>query len=289
MKHRGVISQKQSGYAVLRMPTWGKVSSQQLRALSKMAAREGKGYALLTMRKGVELPWVNRAKVEGVIFELEKSGLRPGSSDDEVRAIVACAGQDRCPFDRIDVDRLAASICEKYYARAMPRKFTITLSGCPNYCSHPYLNDIGIIGRTRPAIKTEKCIGCGQCVRLCRGDASGALSQVGTEAPEIDYDKCIECGWCIANCPTGALEAEKDGCTIIVGGRGGSKPRLAVEVARIASEEETFAILEGTFQYVREHSRDGERLADVIDRKGLEHFKKYVLPIAVVKEAEDEG
>lgn len=283
---RGVIPQRQEGYASLRMPTWGRVTSDQLRAIGKTAAKEGRGYALLTMRKGVEIPWVKSARIEDAARELGRTGLRPGSSDDEVRVVMSCAGQDRCPFDRIDVDRLAQQIGERYYARAMPKKFTITLSGCPNYCSHPYLNDVGIVGRTRPTIDADKCIGCGQCVRLCRGDASGALEQVGTDAPSIDYEKCIECGWCIANCPTGAMAAEKHGCTILVGGRGGTDPRLATEVVRIASEDETLAILENIFRYMREHAREGERLVDVIERLGLEHFREQVLS-EVIAEVEE--
>ncbi|MFQ5815478.1 MAG: 4Fe-4S binding protein, partial [Candidatus Hydrothermarchaeaceae archaeon] len=111
--------------------------------------------------------------------------------------------------------------------------------------------------------------------------ASGALEQDATDPPVIDYDKCIECGWCITNCPTGAMEAEERGCTVIVGGRGGAKPRLAVEIARIAGEEETLGILERIFQYMNEYSKKGERLGDVIDRKGLEHFEGYVLRAAV--------
>ncbi len=271
------MSQKQAGYSVLRIPTWGSINSNQLRAIASSSKKDGKGYALLTMRKGIELPWLKKEDVEEVAGGLEETGLQTGSANAKVRAVMACAGQERCPFDLIDIEKLAGEINDRYYGRDMPRKFTITLSACPNYCSHPYLNDVGIIGMAHPKINPDKCIGCGQCVRLCRGDEGGALKQVEMKPPELDYDKCIECGWCINNCPTGAMEAETRGCTIIVGGRGGSDPRLAVELVRIAREDETLDILERIFLYMQEHSSDGERLVDVIDRKGVEHFQDYVL------------
>ncbi|MEE9594390.1 MAG: 4Fe-4S binding protein, partial [Candidatus Hydrothermarchaeales archaeon] len=281
----------QDDYAVLRIPTWGSVTSEQLRAIASSSRKEGKGYALLTMRKGLELPWVKKEKVEEVVGGLEKSGLQTGSSNAKVRAVMACAGQERCPFDLMDIERLAGEINDRYYGRSMPRKFTITLCACPNYCSHPYLNDVGIIGMAHPKINADKCIGCGQCVRLCRGDEGGALQQVEMNPPEIDYDKCIECGWCINNCPTGAMEAETRGCTIIVGGKGGSEPRLAVELVRIAREEDTLDIIERIFQYMEEHSNDDERLANVIDRKGVGHFKDYVLqaPAGLDADGGEEG
>jgi len=277
MNKPGTLKQKQEGYSVIRLPTWGKITSKNLRGLADISKREGRGFALLTMRKGLELPWIKTDDLKRAIGDLEKSGLKIGSADATVRAVMACAGQERCPFDLIDIDKLAGQINDRYYGRKMPRKFTITLSACPNYCSHPYLNDVGIIGMAHPKINSDKCIGCGQCVRLCRGDEGGALKQDGMNPPEIDYDKCIECGWCINNCPTGAMEAERRGCTIIVGGKGGSDPRLPVELVRIAKEEDTLGILERIFLYMQEHSSDGERLVDVLDRKGIEYFKDYVL------------
>ncbi len=275
---KGVISQRQEGYVTLRLPSSGRISSEQLRKLADVAGEEGKGFALLTMRKSVELPWIKKESAERVIDELNEVGLKPGSTAREIREVMACAGQERCPFLQLEVDSVGDEIRKKWYGKEMPRKFTITLCGCPNYCSHPYLNDFGIVGRARPRIVIEKCIGCGQCVRLCRGDAGGALTQEGTKTPEIDYDRCIECGWCITNCPTGAMEAEKFGCTITAGGRGGTKPRIATEIIRIASEEEMFKILELAIQYVKEYADGNERLADIMEKRGVEHFMEYALP-----------
>jgi dissimilatory sulfite reductase (desulfoviridin) alpha/beta subunit len=284
MTARGILGQRQRGYAVVRLNTAGRITSKQFRKLYEVAKDLGKGYALITMRKGIELPWIKKEMVRECVWRLEETDLRPGSSGREVRSIVTCAGEGRCPFFRGGMGSLVAEIGARYYGRSMPSKFDITLCGCPNYCSHPYLNDVGIIGKARPKINREKCIGCGQCVRLCRGDRGGAIMQRSVDPPLVDYEKCIECGWCIANCPTGAMEAEKEGCTIIVGGRGGAKPKLAVELVKIVSEEEALEILGRIFNYVKEHSKHNERLSDLIEREGLERFKEYVLqpPVPVV-------
>lgn len=50
-------------------------------------------------------------------------------------------------------------------------------------------------------INSEKCIGCGQCVRDC---VSGAMYLYGGKAAL--RQGCIECGHCYAICPTGAVD-----------------------------------------------------------------------------------
>jgi len=273
----GVFPQAQKGYVMLRFPLEGKLTSQQMKKLAEIAKHSGRGFVLLTMRKSVELPWIKYEEYPEILQELASVGLKPGSWGYAVRNVVACAAQDRCPFALENIENVRNKIARKFYGVSAPRKFRVTLSGCANYCSHPYFSEFGMIGRAHPRILEDKCIGCGQCVRLCRGDAGGALSQVNSGPPKIDYEKCIECGWCIKNCPTGAMEAEKTGFTILAGGKGGRHPKLAHEIARIVSEEEAFKILDKTLEYFRKFAKGRERLTEILERNGVEHFKNYVL------------
>lgn len=54
---------------------------------------------------------------------------------------------------------------------------------------------------SEPKVKTDKCVGCGSCMRNC---AHGAISIVDKKAV-IDRDKCAGCGRCIGACPFDAM------------------------------------------------------------------------------------
>ena len=53
----------------------------------------------------------------------------------------------------------------------------------------------------KPFVKTEKCIGCGNCKRICAHDAPVITDRKAT----IDPDKCVGCGRCLALCPMDAI------------------------------------------------------------------------------------
>ena len=53
----------------------------------------------------------------------------------------------------------------------------------------------------KPYVEQDKCIGCGQCVRICAHDAP----HVTAHKASIDKEKCVGCGRCIAVCPMDAV------------------------------------------------------------------------------------
>ncbi|MBQ6824485.1 MAG: DUF362 domain-containing protein [Clostridia bacterium] len=58
----------------------------------------------------------------------------------------------------------------------------------------------------KPYVITKRCIGCGNCIRIC---AHGAPSVTEKKAA-IDTAKCAGCGRCIGICPTDAIHAAND-------------------------------------------------------------------------------
>ncbi|MCC9296229.1 nitroreductase family protein [Clostridium sp. MT-14] len=54
-------------------------------------------------------------------------------------------------------------------------------------------------------IDTEKCIGCGQCVRDC---FPGCI-EMNENRAELNDNYCIRCGHCIAVCPKGAVSIDE--------------------------------------------------------------------------------
>ncbi len=272
----GVLGQREADHVTLRLLVHpaGKVDAHQLRKAAEIAEKNGKGFVYITMRKGIEIPWIRFEDHAEVLKELKTAGLYAGSCGTRVRGIVACGGSNRCAYCLADVETLCSRLMEKFYEKEVPAKFKIAIAGCPNYCSNPTINDFGIVASERPRIESDKCINCGICVRMCRGKA---IYENGQRAPVIDYDKCLDCGWCIKNCPSGAIAVEKTGYTITVGGRSGRDPKLGVVLAKLLSEEELFRVLAKTFAYFQEHAVGRERFTNVLQRKGLEHYSRYVL------------
>lgn len=58
--------------------------------------------------------------------------------------------------------------------------------------------------RTRTVhVETERCKGCGRCVRVCPGHAIILIDRHAT----IDQNRCLGCMTCIASCPVGAIHS----------------------------------------------------------------------------------
>jgi Na+-translocating ferredoxin:NAD+ oxidoreductase subunit B len=73
---------------------------------------------------------------------------------------------------------------------------------------------------------TEKCNGCGACLRICPADAiSGEKKKIHS----IDAGLCIECGACGRVCPQSALLDSKGAQCVMVKRSEWIKPEIALE------------------------------------------------------------
>jgi uncharacterized protein len=50
-------------------------------------------------------------------------------------------------------------------------------------------------------VEDSLCLGCGQCVRVCKGTAITVINNKAT----IDPSKCVHCGNCVKVCPYDAI------------------------------------------------------------------------------------
>ena len=64
----------------------------------------------------------------------------------------------------------------------------------------------------KPFVKTKKCIGCGNCAKICAHDAPVIVDRKAS----IDMDKCVGCGRCLALCPVDAICAANDAAPAIL-------------------------------------------------------------------------
>ncbi len=80
-------------------------------------------------------------------------------------------------------------------------RITIFLKGCPLHCRWCH-NPESISPRVQKMYTANKCIGCGECVRICPMQAC-ELTQAGIVT---DENLCIGCGQCAQACPALATE-----------------------------------------------------------------------------------
>jgi anaerobic sulfite reductase subunit C len=155
-------------------------------------------------------------------------------------------------------------------------EFRVSIADCPNACSQPQIQDIGIVGAALPRVTAEPCTGCNACVEACR---EGAVERAGdTEPPRIDPDLCLACGACMKACPSGTLAVGQSGYRVLLGGKLGRHPRLARALTGLFSEAEVLSIVRFCLAYYKKKSLCGERFAQLLtdaDFEALEgRFKK---------------
>ncbi|AKB18301.1 MULTISPECIES: 4Fe-4S binding protein [unclassified Methanosarcina] len=275
LKSKGFLPQRQENMFSMRLKVVsGNLDAEKLRAIADAAEKYGNGYVHVTSRQQIEIPFVKLEDAEEASYELEKLDISGGSSGKKVRAVVACQGNTVCRNGLIDCQNLACRIDEKYFGEAVPKKLKIAVTGCPAACMRPQENDFGVMGTVKPEILEENCVGCKRCEKACKVGAIKVLE----EKAHIDTEKCILCGACIEACRKDALRAEKTGCTIFVGGKAGRQPRHGTKLLELADEEQLFSILEKTFEYYRREGLDGERFGELLERLGIEKYRKEVLP-----------
>ena len=67
------------------------------------------------------------------------------------------------------------------------------------------------------------------------------------------------------------------GWRLLVGGKGGAKPRLSQELVRDISEEQALELIDKVIEYYKANARPHQRLGAMIEKMGFEEFKSAVL------------
>jgi dissimilatory sulfite reductase (desulfoviridin) alpha/beta subunit len=276
LKSMGLMKQKEADLFSLRLRVvGGHLRADQLRALADLAEQYGQGYVHLTTRQGVELPDVDFPDVGPVHERLARVDLEFGACGRRVRTITACRGGS-CLHGLIDPQELGRKIADLVADRAeLPHKFKIGISGCPNGCTKPQENDLGIMGVACKVLHAERCNLCGLCVQAC--PAGEALS-IGEDRVICDEALCLGCAGCVAACLSGAWEQTGSGYAVFVGGKMGKRPRLADRLPMVVEDEaELLALVDAVLDWYTTHGAEGERFGETLDRLGLEACGREVL------------
>jgi sulfite reductase (ferredoxin) len=126
----------------------GIISSSQLRAIGGLARKYARNLADITVRQNIQLHWLTIESLPEIVDALDAIGLSPkGACGDVVRNVTGCPLAGVAADELIDAAPLAAEISQLLKGNPdfynLPRKFKISVTGCPSWCSYPEINDIG--------------------------------------------------------------------------------------------------------------------------------------------------
>ncbi|WP_398482079.1 NirA family protein [Tardiphaga sp.] len=177
--HLGVHRQKQDGlnWIGVVLPL-GKMTSDQMRGLAKIASDLGDGDIRLTVWQNLLIPGVKDANVALAIAAIEAIGLAVKTT--EIRAgLIACTGRAGCKFGNADTKRTATNIAEWCDTRVeVDTPINIHLTGCHHSCAQHYISDIGMIGAR---VQVEDSDDAVDGFHIFTGGGFGPQADVGQE------------------------------------------------------------------------------------------------------------
>lgn len=186
-----------------------------------------------------------------------------------------------------DTLRKLADVAEKYNAAAL--KITsaarIAIVGLKEEDVDNVWNDLGM----------QAGAGVGLCVRsvkacpgttFCKRGMQDSLS-MGMKLDDIyhgmELPSKFKLG--VSGCPNQCAETcikdiglvgMKNGWKLYVGGNGGARPRLALELMNNISDEEALSAIDRIIKFYKENGKKNQRIGGLIDEIGLEEFRVRV-------------
>jgi ferredoxin-nitrite reductase len=153
--HLGFHPQREPGkfYVGVVLPV-GRLRSDQLRDLAKIADRYGSGTIRLTVWQNLLISDIDEGDIPAVKQAIEHAGLSWSATN--VRSgLVACTGNGGCKFAAANTKGHALRLAEYLESRlTLDQPVNIHLTGCHHSCAQHYIGDIGLLG-TKVAVGDE--------------------------------------------------------------------------------------------------------------------------------------
>jgi sulfite reductase (ferredoxin) len=220
----------------LRIPN-GLLTSHQLRTIAGLSANLGNGVADITVRQNIQLHWIKIESVPELLESLYAIGLTTtGACGDVVRNITGCSLAGVHAHELADVSPIVAAIDKELAGNPdfynLPRKFKISVTACPDWCSYPEINDISLIATRRNRSR------------------NAASSEDATLAPATNHSP---------------LATSEIGFSVRVAGGLSTQPHLAVPLNAFIRWDQAVPVVRAITEVFREsevlrHSRDKARM-----------------------------
>lgn len=127
----------------------GILRSEQLRVIAQLTKQYARNVADITVRQNIQLHWLTIESLPEIVDALASVGLSPkGACGDVVRNVTGCPLAGIASDEIIDASPLAVQVAQALTGNSdfynLPRKFKLSITGCPVWCSYPEINDIGL-------------------------------------------------------------------------------------------------------------------------------------------------
>lgn len=118
-----------------------------LRKIADIAEKYGAKAVKLTSAERFAVVGIREEDLDLVWNDL---GLAPGAAVGLcVRSVKICPGTTFCRLGVQDAVGVGLKLDEKYHGYALPYKFKIGVSGCPQNCSESSIKDLGLVGMAK--------------------------------------------------------------------------------------------------------------------------------------------
>jgi ferredoxin-nitrite reductase len=156
LKWAGVFFRRHTpGFFMMRVRiTNGITDVHQLRTLAGIAAEFGQGRLDITTRQQMQLRWLRIQDIPTVLARLTEVGLTSLQTGmDNIRNVVGCPVAGLTPSELFDASSVARHLTAMFVGDKtfsnLPRKFNVTITGCPDNCVHAETQDLALLPATQ--------------------------------------------------------------------------------------------------------------------------------------------
>jgi len=151
MRWYGIYQQKPNeGHFMLRVkiPS-GDLTAAQMQVVAEISRDYANGIADITTRQNFQFHWLTIENLPVVIAKLTAAGLSTaGACGDITRNICGCPVAGIDPHEIYDTRQIVRDVTAYFQNNKdfsdLPRKYKMSISGCPIHCNQPEINDLGI-------------------------------------------------------------------------------------------------------------------------------------------------
>ena len=156
-KWYGVYQQKpNTGHFMFRIKIpGGQISPTQLRTVSQIADKYGRGFGDITTRQTIQLHWITIGDFKEIFKTLWDIGMTSQfACGDSPRNVIGCPLAGVLEDEIIDSAQAARDVSDFFINSGrefsnLPRKFKPAVGGCSLHCHQPQINDYGFYGVKR--------------------------------------------------------------------------------------------------------------------------------------------
>ncbi len=148
-QNQAIVKQKNDKFTVKFNLPAGEMTTHQLRHIAKVSEKYGDGIMQINFRQSFEIRDVAEENIPKLTYDMAYIGITVENSE-KYQNIVACPGADQCGLAVVKTIDLARALnyhlANKLDKAETKASMAINVSGCGNGCTHPLINDIGLIG-----------------------------------------------------------------------------------------------------------------------------------------------